>query len=198
MSDPYFFGYGSLVNYDTHMHHYPDPQPATLVGWRRAWVGSPSRRVVLLSAIPSPGDAIQGLLASVPDGDWTALDIREAGYDRVWTTDIVDHRLTHNPPIAVYSVNPEKRHPTHNQIILMSYLDVVVQGFVRVFGEEGVQGFFDTTDGWHTPILNDRSAPIYPRHKTLTAEETALVDHHVARIKATVQEMDVASDTHEF
>ncbi len=35
MSDPAFFGYGSLVNLRT--HGYDDPRPATLHGWRRVW-----------------------------------------------------------------------------------------------------------------------------------------------------------------
>lgn len=198
MSDPYFFGYGSLVNHDTHIHEYPDPRPATLRGWRRAWVGSPRRNVVLLTAIPSPTDAIEGLMAAVPDGDWHALDQREAGYDRIWTTDIEGHNLDPVPPMAVYSVHPDKRLPTDDQIILMSYLDVVVQGFLRVYGHDGVARFFETTDGWHTTILNDRAAPIYPRHKQLSTVEIALVDDYVAKIKAKVETMDVASDTHTF
>jgi hypothetical protein len=69
-------------------------------------------------------------------------------------------------------------------VILLSYLDVVVQGFFREYGAEGVQRFFDTTDGWEVPVLNDRGNPRYPRHRTLTAEETALVDDHLARLPA--------------
>jgi hypothetical protein len=64
---------------------------------------------------------------------------------------------------------------------------VVVQGFLHEFGEAGVAAFFDTTDGWDTPVLNDRAAPRYPRHKVLSAAETALVDDHLARLSARVE-----------
>ena len=57
-----------------------------------------------------------------------------------------------------------------------------MQGYLRVHGEEGVGQFFDTTDGWDMPILDDRAAPLYPRHQVLTAAETALVDHHLAAV----------------
>ncbi len=196
MSDPYFFGYGSLVNDATHT--YPDARPALLQGWRRAWVGSQMRGVVLLTAVQSPGDAIDGLVAAVPSGDWAALDKREEGYDRLWTQDVSDHALPHAPEMAVYSVHPDRRRDTSEQVILQSYLDVVIQGFSRVFGEDGVTRFFDTTIGWHTPILNDRADPIYPRHQRLSAQETALVDHHIVRVGGTVRAANAASGAHRF
>jgi hypothetical protein len=60
--------------------------------------------------------------------------------------------------------------------ILMSYLDVVVQGYLREFGQAGAEDFFATTDGWDIPVLDDRAAPRYPRHQALTGDERALVD----------------------
>jgi hypothetical protein len=36
-------------------------------------------------------------------------------------------------------------------------------------------------------VLNDRAAPRYPRHKVLSAAETALVDDHLARLSARVE-----------
>jgi hypothetical protein len=58
----------------------------------------------------------------------------------------------------------------------LSYIDVVVQGYLREFGEEGVARFFATTDGWDAPVADDRADPIYLRHQTLTRAERALVD----------------------
>lgn len=46
--------------------------------------------------------------------------------------------------------------------VLLSYLDVVVQGYFREFGRKGVVHFFEMTEGWHAPVLNDRANPIYP------------------------------------
>ncbi|WP_323785658.1 hypothetical protein [Thalassovita sp.] len=68
--------------------------------------------------------------------------------------------------------------------ILLSYLDVVVQGYHQEFGEQGVTRFFQTTDGWDAPILDDRKQPHYPRHQTLARPETRLVDRMLDDIGA--------------
>lgn len=186
MHDPYFFGYGSLVNVKS--HSYPNPLPATLNGWRRAWVATARERFVLLSGVRAPGHSIKGLIAAVPGADWAALDLREEGYARLPASDDVAHALPTPPEIAVYAVDAANIHDSTVHMILLSYLDVVVQGFHQVYGVDGVRHFFDTTDNWQTPILNDRADPIYPRHQRLTAEQTALVDAHLARLAAQVQQ----------
>ena len=196
MQTPYFFGYGSLVN--TKSHDYPDPQPATLQGWRRAWVATPRYGVVLLTGVRAPGNSIKGLIAAVPGSDWTALDEREGGYERLAASEHVDHDLPASPPIAVYAVDPTHIRDSNKHMILLSYLDVVVQGFHEVYGEEGVQHFFDTTDNWHTPILDDRDVPIYPRHQRLTATQRALVDENLDRLSAQVKQRHEATLPPEF
>lgn len=187
MTQPYFFGYGSLVN--TATHDYPAPIPAQLSGWRRVWRHTAHRKVAYLSVTTDEASSIDGLLAHVPDNDWDALDIRESGYFR---TPIGLDRLTlRKPPkmaVQIYQTNtdypaPEDvRHP-----ILLSYLDVVAQGFLNVFGAQGVARFFETTSGWEAPILNDRATPIYPRHQQLTAQQTQMVDDHLATLGADIQ-----------
>ena len=116
-----------------------------------------------------------------------ALDRREAAYLRAPAADQVRHGLSHAPQIAVYTI-PEGRHgaPDAARPVLLSYLDVVVQGYLREFGEDGVRRFFDTTHGWDAPILDDRTAPRYPRHVALSADERALTDSHLARLDATI------------
>ncbi|WP_299192602.1 gamma-glutamylcyclotransferase family protein [uncultured Litoreibacter sp.] len=180
MSDPHFFGYGSLVNAAT--HSYPDPLPATVIGWRRMWRHTKMREVAYLTVAPDPACTIQGLIAQVPDNDWAALDEREYAYFR---TPVLPQTIALDTPrrmeVQIYQTRtdqdaaPSVRHP-----ILLSYLDVVVQGYLRVFGEAGVQQFFQTTSGWDAPIRNDRAAPIYPRAQQLTATETLLVDEMLA------------------
>mgnify|MGYP001787483035 CR=1 FL=1 len=182
MNDPYFFGYGSLVNRRTHV--YAQSHPARLKGWRRAWVATPRFGVVLLTGVPAPGHSIDGLIAAVPGADWAALDAREAGYQRIAATGDTDHSLPHPADIAVYAVAPENMLDRGAHCILLSYLDVVVQGFDDVFGEEGVENFFATTDNWNTPIIDDRTEPVYPRHQTLTARQTDLVDSRLKRLGA--------------
>jgi hypothetical protein len=182
MTDPQVFGYGSLVNLATHTYHAP--RVASLSGWRRVWRHSTLRPVAFLSIERAPGARIDGIVAQVPGGNWDALDLREVAYERRDVTDAVSHAgpAAHT---AVYEVSaghcgaPDARHP-----VLLSYLDVVAQGFYRVHGPEGARRFFATTAGWDAPILNDRAAPRYPRHQKLAPVEADLVDEMLHALSA--------------
>lgn len=170
------FGYGSLVNHHTH-----DNRPlhaARLTGWQREWCGTRLRPAAFLSARPAPQGRIDGLVAPVPGGDWAALDAREHAYGR-WE---VGHQLDPAPPAPayVYSVEPEHREEVVPHPILLSYLDVVVEGFRHHFGRRGVAAFFSGTAGWARPVLDDRAAPIYRRHRDVGAEVRTLTDTHLA------------------
>ncbi len=179
---PYFFGYGSLVNRTT--HDYPDAQPARLRGWRRCWVKTPARDAVFLSVEPDAGSTIDGLIAAVPNADWAALDVREAAYDRVPSGGAIVHDLSPAPPVSHYTVTNRTHHASEDSYIILSYLDIVVKGFLDAFGQDGVDRFFATTVGWETPILNDRDAPRYPRYHRLSRQEESLVDQYlVTRLK---------------
>ncbi len=185
-SHAYFFGYGSLVNRDTHA--FKDAHPARLKGWRRTWRPTNLREVAFLSVARDEGGWIDGLIAPVPDADWHALDIREGAYDRVAAEHMVDHPLRHRPQIAVYSVpdtHPNAASGGHH--LLLSYIDVVVQGYLREFGAGGAQHFFDTTDGWDAPVLDDRADPRYPRACLLSGEERDIVDAALARLAVTMR-----------
>lgn len=183
MNDPFFFGYGSLVNRATHI--YADAHPARLHGWRRCWRPTGRRPWPFLSVEQHENSTIEGLIARVPNADWEALDERELAYDRHKVTTL-DHPLEGEPDTATYVV------PTQNVIedpsvaILLSYLDVVVQGYLKEFGEAGVRRFFETTTGWDRPVKNDRADPIYPRHQKLSATETELVESELTRLGISV------------
>jgi len=187
MSDPYFFGYGSLVNTKTHV--YQDARPAKLSGWRRAWKRTNARDMSFLTIVPTDRTELLGLIAKVPDADWDALDAREVGYDRLIATDMIAHDHAENPELAIYAIPETTRFPpTPDYPILLSYLDVVLQGYLHVFGEAGVQHFMETTDGWDTVVLNDRANPIYPRAQMLSADETALVDTCLMQVGAQLRD----------
>jgi len=177
---PWFFGYGSLVNRATHT--YPQAQTARLNGWRRTWVRTELRDVVFLSIRPAPGHSIDGLIATVPNADWLSLDQRETGYARIDATPHVSHGARASS-IAAYQVASHDQRSDGNHRILLSYLDVVVQGFLREFGPAGAEAFFATTDGWDTPVLDDRAAPLYPRAQTLSKDEQALTDRLLAQVQ---------------
>lgn len=167
-----FFGYGSLVN--TATHTYGGAQMETVRGWRRVWRHTAHHEVAFLTAARDADSEIEGLSADVPGGDWAALDAREAGYLR---------EVTPEGP-QIYHI-PEGLHaaPDAARPILLSYLDVVVQGYLQRFGEKGVARFFDTTDGWDAPIADDRDAPRYPRAQILSGVERGLVDHWLAQVR---------------
>ncbi|MGH1577790.1 gamma-glutamylcyclotransferase family protein [Planktotalea sp.] len=172
---PRFFGYGSLVN--TATHDYPEVRRTRVKGWARLWRHTALREFAFLTAVPDPMCEIQGLSAEVPLGDWTALDNREAGYDRI--------ALSEHEGTAIYSI-PHKASVAATHPILLSYLDVVVQGYLNEFGEAGAALFFATTHGWDAPILDDRRAPHYPRHQVLSARETQFVDQAIDALECKI------------
>lgn len=183
MNDAYFFGYGSLVNLST--HEYRDLKAASLRGWRRIWLNTFMRDAAFLSVYPAEGAEIDGIIARVPDADWVALDARERGYDRL---DVSDQIVVDTEPLAdcaVYVVPLTRETDTgQNSPILLSYLDVVLQGFMQIYGSYGLDHFFTTTDGWDRPVHNDRHTPRYPRHRHLDSTElkrvnALLKDHNI-------------------
>ncbi|MEZ5723358.1 MAG: gamma-glutamylcyclotransferase family protein [Paracoccaceae bacterium] len=107
MSDPYFFGYGSLVNRRT--HDFPGARKACVTGWRRAWRKSPLRRRPFLTVLPDPGSEVLGLVAMVPGADWRALDEREHAYTRRDVTETVTHEVGRAVEVALYAL-PDGAH----------------------------------------------------------------------------------------
>ncbi len=186
MKNGFVFGYGSLVNRAT--HNFTLAKPARIQGWRRAWQHVEGRNVAFLSAVPAPGASIDGLVALVAENDWDALDQREASYDRAPAEGVlIDEAKGNDYSIQIYHA-PAGKHVVSSDYkpLLMSYLGVVVQGYLQEFGSKGVTDFFETTDGWGAPILDDRSSPIYPRHQILTEVETELLVQHLASVGARV------------
>lgn len=175
MNTAFFFGYGSLVNRATHI--YDPAHPATARGWRRAWRYAQGRQVAFLTVIPDPGCTIDGLVAHVPGDDWAALDLREGEYDRLPASHSVSHGAGAAAQIAIYAI-PEHRlqAPDADHPVLLSYIDVVLQGYLQVYGRAGAERFLQTTTGWEAPILDDRAAPRYPRAQNLSGDERAFVD----------------------
>jgi hypothetical protein len=175
MGDPFFFGFGSLVNRGT--HNYPDGFRATLRGWRREWRYCLAFDQTFLSVVRDDSAQIDGLVARVPGADWAALDAREIGYQRhAVAPDTLTHAAPYPISAQVYAVPPEGSRPaTGARPIWLSYLDVVVRGFHTEYGRDGVARFFATTTGW-AACLDDRAAPLYPRAQEVGAGVRALVD----------------------
>lgn len=167
MSDPTFFGYGSLVNLNT--HSYTAPRPVQVSGWQRIWRSTTHSPYAILSVQRCATTTLDGIIAAVPNGDWAALDQREAAYVRQSLPD----------GTAIYEITKNILAPAQPHPILRSYLDVVLQGYLHQFGAEAAARFVTTTTGWRT-VHDDRADPIYPRHQPLTVDETAFVDSLLA------------------
>ena len=166
-----FFGYGSLVNLQT--HQYLNPRPTTIKGWKRKWVSSSIHDIAFLSVSPCDLTILQGMRASTKNIGWKALDLRETGYIR--------HNLD-NYDMQMYIGDPEYIDHKIKKPILLSYLDCVIQGYYKHFGKQGVKSFFKSTENWDHPILDDRDAPQYPRATILSKFEFNLVDEHLERL----------------
>ncbi len=179
MTHPRFFGYGSLVNLATHA--YPDPTPATLTGWRRIWQHSRRRPVAFLSVEPCESTTLHGITAQVPNADWAALDLREQAYLRRDVTAQFGHDTAVYEANPAYTAPPDTGHP-----ILLSYLDVVINGYTNLMGDAGPAHFFETTHGWG-PVLDDRETPIYARAQPLSPQTRRIVDDALAALAVPVQ-----------
>ncbi|MCI4665325.1 MAG: gamma-glutamylcyclotransferase [Neomegalonema sp.] len=179
MSDGAFFGYGSLVNVDT----YParrDLTRARLKDHRRVWGHLAHTRLgptLSLSIEDAPAVEIEGVMFTPRDVEEQAwLDRREAGYaKKPLSNDILAFESAQEDSLFTYQ-SLSTIESRVGASILMSYVDAVMQGFIRLFGPEGAQRFVETTGGWRAPLLDDRADPIYPRAVMLTDEERALID----------------------
>lgn len=184
-----YFGYGSLVNPDTRKS-VPGEMRVTLKGWRREWrmaTPTPIGTICALSVGRDPSSEIDGLLVPVDPREEAVIDAREEGYARV-SLAVSDFAFLDEAPATVseiwlYEAAPENRvWATPENRILRSYLDVVLQGYMRTFDIDGMTRFLASTSGLSSDaLLEDRGAPIYQRAVRLTEEERALIDAAVER-----------------
>lgn len=202
-----YFGYGSLVNRATLRTEIVAAWPARLKGWRRTWrpqpvmehdsvaISAPGTALTpaLLTAERAPHGFIDGLLVIDFAVNLPEVDAREFHYHRrdIALTDLefissgsasVSERTpAPNFNVHVYEARSERPRAQGHSPILRSYLDAVMQGFLREFGPDGVHRFVAETHDFHTEIHEDRHAPLYPRAVTLSPAEIELFELSLAR-----------------
>jgi len=179
MSGVWVFGYGSLVNLDT--HPFRPSHPVRLKGWQRTWrhwINTPERQVVSLTVAPHEGAEMDGLLIWVETAQQSALDARERGYERIILPKDTFPDAPDGEVLLYQSLTDQAGSATHP--ILQSYLDCVLKGFEVMGGPNAVSQFIAETGGWSTPIYKDRADPIYPRAIDLTEPEAARYDAALA------------------
>ncbi|MFZ2102883.1 MAG: gamma-glutamylcyclotransferase family protein [Oricola sp.] len=183
-----YFGYGSLVNRDTHRTAIFGAVRASLGGWRRHWQGRPHHAenpISLLSVKPEadPEHALPGLLVFDRVENLAALDEREVHYDRRTVAPEAIAASVGVPAgvsVYIYEGKPEIA-PDTGHAILQSYLDAVLQGYLVEYGADAVRRFIADTHAFDdTPIIRDRHAPRYMRPVSLSEDETALFDEALA------------------
>lgn len=195
-----YFGYGSLVNRHTLRTNIVHAIPAKLHGWRRQWRASPSAAnipIALLSVCREEGASVDGLLVFDYLENLPAVDLREQNYDRrgVLPEDIETATpLPDGVPIFVYEAHQYV--PVHPEppMILQSYLDAVMQGFLVEHGEEGLRHFVLKTEYFNTPIYKDRPSPTYPRAVKLSDKEIDMFDRLLAEIGANFADVPKIND----
>jgi cation transport protein ChaC len=185
------FGYGSLVNRQT-LQPGGNVRPGVLHGWVREWriAGqTPAGRSCALTVRPHENGRIMGVLIEQSAAGLPDLDRREWRYDRhriaddaFWYTGAENGAAD---AAFVYCAKREHyRWGDADHPIFLSYIDVVLNGYADVFGDDGVDHFVATTNGWQVPILNDRSAPRYPRAQPVSRARQRRFDAALAAIGA--------------
>lgn len=177
-----YFGYGSLVCRATHRTQIVDAVPARLSGWRRHWRPRPDMPgfpAALLSVREQAGAACDGLLVFDREEHLPAIDRREARYRRVAIPRAsLEVGRDDLPECPIYLYVAQEDVPAHPEppLILRSYLDAVMQGFLIEHGEQGVRRFVLETDGFEIGFHEDRHEPAYPRAVRIGETEIALFE----------------------
>jgi hypothetical protein len=180
-----YFGYGSLVNRETLRTAYLATVPVRVRGWKRCWrPRDPEFRkqgisVSMLSARPDAETIIEGMVVFDRADHLPSVDEREFGYHRrTVAADRIEYLndLAVDCPVYIYEAWTNHSEDDPGDPILQSYLDAVLQGFLREFGPEGVRGFVRTTDGFDRPVRRDRHQPIYARSVLLSDHERTMFD----------------------
>lgn len=179
-----YFGYGSLVNRETHRTAILGAARASVRGWRRHWQGRPHHvddPISLLSvrAEPDAGHELPGLLVFDRIENIAALDEREFNYHRrtiaaeAITTAV---EIPSGVPVYIYEGKAEIA-PDTGHAILQSYLDAVLKGYLLEYGETAVGDFIRSTHAFDsTPVIRDRNAPRYMRSVDLSDDLAAFFD----------------------
>ncbi len=181
-----YFGYGSLVNAST----VPDNAeivPGRLQGWIREWrvcgVWENGQGRCALSVRQVPGAEIWGVMTREQQTRMDALNKRESRYEQIsriaGSFRCEAERKPGPDDLFLFKATPEnERWGCEQHPILQSYLDCVLAGYHQIWGRDGVDHFFETTDGWHVPILADRKSPMYPRSVEIEPSLLRLFDEY--------------------
>ena len=175
MSGRWVFGYGSLVNPVSfggtlgraltvgHDFHY-----ALLNGYGRRWncgvghatgmFGEAEYHIVALGVVASRDETANGVIGWVSDDEVVRLDRREADYDRVDVTALVETSIPVEGRIETYVPRPEsvaryeRYRDTGTGAVEQRYWDLVAGAFAA-FGITERRRYLETTPAPDVPVL---------------------------------------------
>ena len=168
------FCYGSLLNSCQLGQHDTENcllTPALIHGYRRAWSIDLKSGFTSVAVVKDGSSSCNGAIISVEQQSLFELDLRESNYTRTLISSEqleVQHNRTWDKECFVYTVASHTS-PTENTPILQSYIDVVLNGCMRIDKTYQLENyafcreFIRSTIGWESPWVNDRKAPRYPR-----------------------------------
>ncbi len=164
----YIFGYGSLISADSRDRTAPSAEwlAVTVKGFQRSWadLGGHCQKMCSVAVMESKQDTTNGVIFEIDQEDLSAFDEREKGYHRVpidpANIKVIDGKLK-DYTVWVYTVDSMIL-PHQNAPIAQSYLDVILDGAIRI-SVDFAQSFIDTTTGWNQHWINDREQPRYLR-----------------------------------
>lgn len=172
------FGYGSLVNSAT-LPAGVGLQRGSITGWVRQWRNPrivSTGTICGLTVARRHGIVLQGAVFQADSELETSLSIREGEDELVREgVTLLDSGSTLTADLFV---TPTSKLVWANDDcpICVSYLDCILQGFLRLYDRLGVENFLDSSEGWHLPLCHDREEPRYPRAIMLDPSERALID----------------------
>lgn len=164
----YIFGYGSLICPKSRARtgFSSKAYPIEVQGIRRNWaVQPPDWPATAVGAIKDDSALCNGVYFQVDDQSLLQFDEREKGYERIelnWhmAKGLCNQPLPKTGKLWVY-VGFENNKPTNERPIVLSYVDVILNGCLS-YNESFAKRFIELTGHWQH-LKNDRDNPIYLR-----------------------------------
>ena len=181
MNNVAYFAYGSLVNRYTRAPH-TEARPVRLAGWVRQWrhcIETPNGKVCALTVVPRADSELDGVLVVDHREALAEVDRREVGYRREAISGVLPEAgiADNSVETYIYVSNSESlRWGSEEYPIWLSYLECALAGYIDVWERAGAERFMSSTEGWQTPVLDDRAAPKYPRAVALDKPTQEIID----------------------
>jgi len=163
----YIFGYGSLIDLSSRAATGETGQmhPVRVANVQRAWHVVSPNGYTLVGVTSRRGASCNGVLIQVQPHALPYFDQRERRYHRVMIpqqaiTSLSGERLS-SGTIWTY-VTSRLGEPNADYPLVQSYIDVILTGCLAIGVDFAVE-FIETTSGWESIWLNDRTHPRYAR-----------------------------------